>query len=74
MEGMVAVVVVMVFLAGMAFALSAVSHGPRAEVADELAACGGGRCETCSLPLPCVRERGHAGDHRCRNEHEWPSA
>jgi hypothetical protein len=73
-EGLVAVVVVIVFMAGMAYALSAVNQPPRAEVADELASYGGGGCEACSLPLPCVHERGHAGDHRCRNEHDWPSA
>jgi hypothetical protein len=72
-EGLIAVVVVMVFLAGMAYAVSAVNQPPRAEVGDELASCGGG-CQTCSVPLPCVRERGHAGDHRCRNRHDWPSA
>ena len=33
-EGLVAVVVVIVFLAGMAYALSAVNQAPRAEVAD----------------------------------------
>jgi hypothetical protein len=71
-EGLIAVVVVMVFLAGMAYAVSAVNQAPRVEAADELASCGGG-CGTCSVRLPCVRERGHAGDHRCRNQHHWPS-
>jgi hypothetical protein len=71
-EGLIAVVVVMVFLAGMAYAVSAANQAPRAEAADELPSCGGG-CGTCSVRLPCVRERGHSGDHRCRNEHRWPS-
>jgi hypothetical protein len=70
-EGLVAVVVAVVFLAGRAYALSAVNQPPCAEVADELASCGGGRCGSCSVPLPCVRERGHVGDHRCRNLHDW---
>ena len=47
MEGLVAVVVVIVFMAGMAYALSAVNQAPGAKVADELASCGGGGCETC---------------------------
>jgi hypothetical protein len=71
-EGLIAVVVVMVFLAGMAYAVSAVNQAPSAEAADEPASCGGG-CRTCSVPLPCVRELGHPGDHRCRNQHHWPS-
>jgi hypothetical protein len=70
-EGLIAIVVVMVFLAGMAYAVSAVNQAPHA-AADELASCGSG-CETCSVPLPCVRELGHPGDHRCRNQHNWPT-
>jgi hypothetical protein len=72
-EGLIAVVVVMLFLAGMAYAVSAVNQAPGAEAADELASCGGGGCRTCSVPMPCVRELGHAGDHRCRNQHDWRS-
>jgi hypothetical protein len=72
-EGLIAVVVLMVFLAGMAYAVSAVNQAAGAEVADGLASCGGGGCGTCSVSMPCVRELGHAGDHRCRNEHHWPS-
>ena len=74
MEGLVALVVVMAFMAGMAYAVSAANHTPRAQVADEPAPCGGSWCETCSLPLPCIRERDHAGDHRCRNAHDWRNA
>jgi hypothetical protein len=66
---MVAVIVVMVFLGGAAYVLSAADQGPRVDAA-RTPACFSVPCGSCSLP--CIREHGHGGDHCCRNEHGWP--
>jgi hypothetical protein len=62
-EGMVAVLVVMLYLGAMAYVLGAVGR---------TRPCDSAACAACARP--CVLERGHADEHRCANQHEWPRA